>query len=113
MPERRHSCVFSQPSQPRWIELILESNPNSTRLVLTDLTGIVGELRTIISEATGITRSTVELVIHKTDNILSDLELIPSPVAVRGVNLFPRGGMLLGRTQFMQVLLDVKEIISE
>merc|ERR1719240_266489 len=62
MPEKR-SCVFSQPLQPRWVELLLESSPSVTRTVLTELTETIGDLRTVIGEATGVSRSNVELVI--------------------------------------------------
>lgn len=107
------TLFFSGISQPRWVELVLGVDARNTCTVLTDWAHVVRDLRQVISEATGVDVSNIELAMNKTGSTLSDVELLPSPVTVRGLDCFPRGSTLLGREQFVEVLHEIQTILLQ
>jgi hypothetical protein len=98
------------PTEPRIVQLILADNPNSTCMVMTDMKDLAINLRQQISDATGTPLPSIQLVMNKTSSPLQDHELIPSPVTVRGTASFPKGSVLIGRAQFLQILSEVRNL---
>mmetsp|Transcript_128798 Transcript_128798/g.223349 ORF Transcript_128798/g.223349 Transcript_128798/m.223349 type:complete len:259 (-) Transcript_128798:69-845(-) len=102
----------STPTHPRSVELVLESDPSSVSTAVVDVTDMVLDLREILSEAAGEAIESVSLVLPKSRSTLTDYDAIPSPVIVRGLEAFPSSKAILGRAHFLQILGEVKDIIS-
>jgi len=72
----------------------------------------VADLRRTVSEATGLEPGRVQLCEGVARRALLDHELVPLQVEVVGVDRLPGGGVVLGRAQFLRVLLDIKRALS-
>mmetsp|Transcript_104991 Transcript_104991/g.295703 ORF Transcript_104991/g.295703 Transcript_104991/m.295703 type:complete len:234 (-) Transcript_104991:207-908(-) len=100
-------------SKPRPIELVLASDPTCVRTMVTDFEDTVADSKRFISEATGVPLDRIDLLLESSGRLLADYELIPSPVIVRGPDRFPKGSMLLGRNQFMHLLLELQVFFED
>lgn len=72
----------------------------------------VADLRRTVSEATGLEPRRVQLCEGVTRRALLDHERVPLQVEVVGLDRLPGGGVVLGRAQFLRVLLDIKRALS-
>jgi len=100
-------------SKPRPIELVLASDPTCVRTMVTDFKDTVADSKRFISEATGVPPDRIELLLESSGHPLADHELIPSPVMVRGPDSLPKGSVLIGRNQFMHLLLELKVFFED
>jgi len=100
-------------SKPRPVELVLASDPSCVRTLVTDVRDTVADSKRFISEATGVPFNRIELLLTSGGRMLADHELIPSPVMVSGPDRLPRGSVLIGKNQFMQLLLELKVFFED
>eukprot|EP00440_Ansanella_granifera_P019613 gb/GFBE01021308.1/.p1 GENE.gb/GFBE01021308.1/~~gb/GFBE01021308.1/.p1 ORF type:complete len:259 (+),score=73.90 gb/GFBE01021308.1/:1-777(+) len=111
--------VMSKPMQavqgqfrPRQIHVLAASMQLSCT-VITDQLDMVVDLRRYLSEATGVAMGEVQVLMNKTFETVPDHVIIPSPVIVKGVDMFPHGRVIICKGHFVQVLSDIKEALEQ
>lgn len=102
----------SVPTNPRCVELSLQSDPSSVTTAVLDVSDMVLDLREILSETMGESIERITIALPKSRSLLTDYDAIPSSVIVGGLEAFPSSKAVLGRAHFLHLLGEVKDIIS-